>query len=97
MGPFKISLDWVLTLTTQPSTKTFLQPHTKSDQPLFSPNNIHDYHQEKGYKNWENNHQRLKWCFNPLSISISFFSKEMYYMEIIISLENLYNVWEYWT
>ena len=32
---------------------------------------------------------------NPLSISISFFSKEMYYMEIIISLENLYNVWEY--
>lgn len=51
MGPFKISLDWVLTLTTQPSTKTFLQPHTKSDQPLFSPNNIHDYHQEKGYKN----------------------------------------------
>ena len=49
IGPFKISLDWVLTLTTQPSTKTFLQPPTKSDQPLYSPNNIHDYHQEKGY------------------------------------------------
>ena len=29
----------------------YLQPRTKSDQPLFSPNNIHDYHQEKGYKN----------------------------------------------